>query len=119
MSTHTRVAHIHNDTHTHTHAHALTHSPTHVRHSGRLRDLSALSVCTSLVSLVADQNELKNIDSLPELPSLETLSLNKNDVADLDRFCTAALTKFPTVAHVSLLGNPCCPSELSGGTPEQ
>jgi Leucine-rich repeat (LRR) protein len=71
------------------------------------------------VSLVADQNELTSIDSLPELPLLETLSLNKNDITDLDRFIAAAIKRFPTLAHVSLLGNPCCPSELSGGTPEQ
>ena len=87
--------------------------------AGRLQDLSALWACTSLVSLVADQNELASIDSLPELPLLETLSLNKNNVEDLDRLIATAVKKFPALAHVSLLGNPCCPSELSGGTPEQ
>eukprot|EP00038_Savillea_parva_P026366 m.53547 g.53547 ORF g.53547 m.53547 type:complete len:1217 (+) comp7465_c0_seq1:63-3713(+) len=86
---------------------------------GCLNDLSGLESFRSLESLVADSNELTTLDTLPPLPKLTTLSLNKNKITDAHELARDLAAKCPRLAHVSLLGNPCCPSEIFGGTAEK
>ena len=70
-------------------------------------------------SLVADDNKLANIDSFPAIPTLRTLSLNKNLIASLAMFLRDAPVKFAGLGYLSLLGNPCCPSEIFGSEKEE
>jgi Leucine-rich repeat (LRR) protein len=87
--------------------------------TGELSNLSGVAHFSRLESLVADQNRLPDTESIPALPNLHTLSLNKNKITDILKFAADVGVKLPALAHVSLLGNPCCPSEIFGGTPEQ
>ena len=48
-----------------------------------------------------------------------TLSLNKNKLLSVDNIVRNAAEKFPKLAFLSLLGNPCCPSDLVGGTAQE
>eukprot|EP00035_Acanthoeca_spectabilis_P005084 m.110006 g.110006 ORF g.110006 m.110006 type:complete len:898 (+) comp12864_c0_seq1:545-3238(+) len=88
---------------------------------GEFRDLSALTGLVCLESLIADSNAIADSDlaHLPGIPGLKTLSLNQNRVQSLLAFVGFANVKYPRLAFVSLLGNPCCPSEVSGGTAEE
>eukprot|EP00039_Didymoeca_costata_P011880 m.168472 g.168472 ORF g.168472 m.168472 type:complete len:1024 (+) comp15319_c2_seq1:135-3206(+) len=86
---------------------------------GQVQSVEHLADFKNLESIVLDQNEIDSLDSFPVLPSLETLSLNKNNITSLKAVIRAAKKKFPNLKFISLLGNPCCPSELSGGTEAQ
>eukprot|EP00038_Savillea_parva_P013012 m.208375 g.208375 ORF g.208375 m.208375 type:complete len:984 (-) comp24124_c0_seq1:34-2985(-) len=87
---------------------------------GAFHDLSALSAFVCLESLVVDYNPLGDADlpNLPSLPGLKTLSLNHNKIHSLLAFVGFANVKYPGLTFISLLGNPCCPSPVSGGTEE-
>lgn len=88
---------------------------------GQFRDLSALSGLVCLESLVADSNMISDADlpNLPGIPGLKTLSLNHNAIQSLLAFIGFVNVKYPALVFVSLLGNMCCPSEVSGGSEEQ
>lgn len=86
---------------------------------GKLRRFSHLEGFKELKALIADQNEVVTLDSFPVLEELHTLSLNKNQITDVKNIVRNAKQKFPKLAFLSLLGNPCCPSEMTGGTSKQ
>lgn len=89
---------------------------------GHLSNLEALEACTSLETLICDQNRLMDGDlpNLPNLPdSLRAISLNRNKIASLLGFIGFAVLKFPNITFLSLLGNPCCASELTESTVKQ
>lgn len=48
----------------------------------------------------------------------QILSLNKNRIRGVNDFLMQAVDKFPALKHLSLLGNPCCPSEIFGESRE-
>eukprot|EP00039_Didymoeca_costata_P005593 m.82784 g.82784 ORF g.82784 m.82784 type:complete len:781 (+) comp12887_c0_seq1:173-2515(+) len=75
---------------------------------GNLSSLSPIRAFQSLETLVADQNELTSIATCPTLPRLKTLTLNNNRIEDMPSFLDDAKKKFPQIAFLSLLGNPCC-----------
>eukprot|EP00041_Stephanoeca_diplocostata_P023746 m.589449 g.589449 ORF g.589449 m.589449 type:complete len:1124 (-) comp22371_c0_seq6:281-3652(-) len=83
---------------------------------GALSNFESLVKFSTLESLVCDQNQLLNIESFPVLEHLDTLSVNKNNIASLTDFLGHAQNKFPKLSYLSMIGNPCCPSELTGGT---
>eukprot|EP00759_Apiculatamorpha_spiralis_P023126 PhF_6_TR27005/c0_g1_i3/m.39429 len=80
-----------------------------------LTDLSNLSSFRSLETLVLDNNELTSLDSLPELPRLITLWINKNSLKDIEGVLSVIAKRCPRLQYLSLLGNPCCSNELTGG----
>lgn len=87
---------------------------------GALHNLSALEVCECLDTIIADECELSDADLtyLPSLPdTLRALSLNKNKIESLLGFIGFASMKFPNLTFLSLLGNPCCRSELVEDNP--
>jgi hypothetical protein len=47
---------------------------------------------------------------------MQVLSLNKNQIVALGSFLVQAVDKFPALKHLSLMGNPCCPSEVFGAS---
>lgn len=70
-----------------------------------------------LKELILDNNNLSDI-TLPILPFLHTLSLNKNRVYSLDTLLDKLAKYTPQLEYLSLLGNPACPNELMDGDEE-
>jgi hypothetical protein len=66
---------------------------------------------SSLQSLIADDNGLccDTLQSLPPLPTLDTLWLNRNQLHDLPATMGALKTRCPRLTYLSMLGNPLCP----------
>jgi len=84
--------------------------------NGALNDLRSLARFENLQSLAADSNAIVSCDALPVMPSVQVLSLNKNQIVSLGAFLEQAVDKFPALRHLSLMGNPCCPSEIFGAS---
>uniref|UniRef100_A0A4W5NVJ9 Leucine rich melanocyte differentiation associated n=1 Tax=Hucho hucho TaxID=62062 RepID=A0A4W5NVJ9_9TELE len=75
------------------------------------RSLAGLKAFTGLEELVVDNNLLGNDLQLPRLPTLHTLTLNKNQIsfqALLEHLAEAT----PSLQYLSLLGNEACPNQL-------
>ncbi|XP_015420853.1 PREDICTED: leucine-rich repeat-containing protein C10orf11 homolog [Myotis davidii] len=77
-----------------------------------LRSLEGLSAFGSLEELVLDNNLLGNDLVLPGLPRLHTLTLNKNQITDLEHLLDHLAEVTPALEYLSLLGNVACPNEL-------
>jgi hypothetical protein len=75
------------------------------------RDLSRLSAFSSLKKLVVDNNDLeeKVLDSLPKMPTLDTLWLNNNSFIDLAVVLEVLSSKCPNLRVFSMMRNPACP----------
>jgi hypothetical protein len=58
---------------------------------------------------------MQSIETCPCLPGLQTLSLNLNAIVDIDELVDDVSDRFDNLVYISLLGNPCCPAELTGG----
>jgi len=81
----------------------------------RLTHVSNLEDFKSLVCLVLDNNEIgSDMNVFPELPALETLWVNNNNIQYLDRFLAAIRGKVPNLKYLSMLKNPCCPNYFVG-----
>uniref|UniRef100_A0A671E7H4 Leucine-rich melanocyte differentiation-associated protein n=1 Tax=Rhinolophus ferrumequinum TaxID=59479 RepID=A0A671E7H4_RHIFE len=76
------------------------------------RSLEGLSAFGSLEELILDNNLLGNDLVLPGLPRLHTLSLNKNQITDLECLLDHLAEVTPALEYLSLLGNVACPNEL-------
>ncbi|XP_047680768.1 leucine-rich melanocyte differentiation-associated protein isoform X2 [Prionailurus viverrinus] len=81
-------------------------------HCGDLRSLEGLSAFGSLEELILDNNLLGNDLVLPGLPRLHTLTLNKNQITDLESLLDHLAEVTPALEYLSLLGNVACPNEL-------
>jgi len=69
----------------------------------------------TLVSLVLDNNEIgSDMNVFPQLPHLETLWVNNNNIQYLDRFLSSIKGKVPNLKYLSMLKNPCCPNYFVG-----
>ncbi|CAH1795341.1 unnamed protein product, partial [Owenia fusiformis] len=79
----------------------------------RLRSLDGLEAFTSLEELVLDNNELNDTIAFPTIKRLHTLTLNKNQIRDLDPLLEQIKHHLPNVTYLSLLGNEACPNQLS------
>ncbi|XP_019601548.1 leucine-rich melanocyte differentiation-associated protein [Rhinolophus sinicus] len=77
-----------------------------------LRSLEGLSAFGGLEELILDNNLLGNDLVLPGLPRLHTLSLNKNQITDLECLLDHLAEVTPALEYLSLLGNVACPNEL-------
>jgi len=86
---------------------------------GKIEHFENMTKFECLKALIADQNNVSSLDSFPIMRDLHTLSLNKNKIDSLDVFLREASGKFPKLAFISLINNPCCPMEMFGATQEQ
>eukprot|EP00040_Diaphanoeca_grandis_P028790 m.167228 g.167228 ORF g.167228 m.167228 type:complete len:1159 (-) comp31460_c1_seq1:326-3802(-) len=86
---------------------------------GKIETFEEIAPFTCLKALIADQNNVSSLDSFPVMPHLHTLSLNKNNIDNLDVLLQTAQGKFPKLAFISLINNQCCPMEMIGATQEQ
>nr|XP_048282444.1 leucine-rich melanocyte differentiation-associated protein isoform X5 [Myodes glareolus] len=77
-----------------------------------LRSLEGLSAFRSLEELILDNNLLGDDLVLPRLPHLHTLTLNKNQITDLEHLLDHLAKVTPALEYLSLLGNVACPNEL-------
>ncbi|XP_019903154.1 leucine-rich melanocyte differentiation-associated protein isoform X2 [Esox lucius] len=78
----------------------------------QLRSLAGLKAFTGLEELVVDNNLLGNDLQLPRLPTLHTLTLNKNQVTDIEVLLEHLAMTTPSLQYLSLLGNEACPNQL-------
>merc|ERR1711916_354355 len=76
-----------------------------------LHDLEGLEGFSHLTSLVVDNNELCDC-ALPDAPKLETLSLNNNNLVDIENLLDQISEKYPSLRFLSLLKNPACPHPI-------
>uniref|UniRef100_A0A452U9K0 Leucine-rich melanocyte differentiation-associated protein n=1 Tax=Ursus maritimus TaxID=29073 RepID=A0A452U9K0_URSMA len=76
------------------------------------RSLEGLSAFGSLEELILDNNLLGNDLVLPGLPRLHALTLNKNQITDLECLLDHLAEVTPALEYLSLLGNVACPNEL-------
>uniref|UniRef100_A0A8C2MG86 Leucine-rich melanocyte differentiation-associated protein n=1 Tax=Cricetulus griseus TaxID=10029 RepID=A0A8C2MG86_CRIGR len=77
-----------------------------------LRSLEGLSAFRSLEELILDNNLFGDDLVLPRLPHLHTLTLNKNQITDLEYLLDHLAKVTPALEYLSLLGNVACPNEL-------
>nr|XP_020458894.1 leucine-rich repeat-containing protein C10orf11 homolog isoform X2 [Monopterus albus] len=78
----------------------------------QLRSLAGLKMFTELEELVVDNNLLGNDLRLPRLPNLHTLTLNKNQLTDIEALLEHLADVTPSLKYLSLLGNEACPNQL-------
>ncbi|XP_063047173.1 leucine-rich melanocyte differentiation-associated protein [Engraulis encrasicolus] len=78
----------------------------------RLRSLVGLSAFGELEELIVDNNLLGNDLQLPRLPHLHTLTVNKNQLTDIEALLEHLAEVVPSLEYLSLLGNEACPNEL-------
>eukprot|EP00667_Euglena_gracilis_P017783 EG_transcript_18804 len=72
-----------------------------------------------LTTLILDNNHLTDLDNFPKLPHLTTLWLNNNAISDLNRALDALDGMLPKLQYLSFLGNPACPTLMSGATEQE
>ncbi|XP_038639121.1 leucine-rich melanocyte differentiation-associated protein isoform X2 [Scyliorhinus canicula] len=77
-----------------------------------LRSLEGLEEFICLEELILDNNLLRNDLKLPRLPHLNTLTINKNQITELDSLLDHLAEVVPWLKYLSLLGNEACPNEL-------
>ncbi|XP_034538426.1 leucine-rich melanocyte differentiation-associated protein isoform X1 [Notolabrus celidotus] len=78
----------------------------------QLRSLAGLKMFTELEELVVDNNLLGNDLRFPRLPNLHTLTLNKNQLTDIEALLEHLADVTPSLEYLSLLGNEACPNQL-------
>ncbi|KAG7511763.1 leucine-rich melanocyte differentiation-associated [Solea senegalensis] len=78
----------------------------------QLRSLSGLESFAGLEELLVDNNLLGNDLRLPRLPHLHTLTLNKNQLTDIEALLEHLAAAAPSLQYLSLLGNQACPNQL-------
>lgn len=78
-----------------------------------LRSVKGLMGFHKLKELVLDNNNLSDDVEFPELETLETLTINKNKIKNLEIFMQKILESLPNLTYLSLLGNIACPNQLT------
>ncbi|CAH0725254.1 unnamed protein product, partial [Brenthis ino] len=78
-----------------------------------IETLKGLENFTRLEELILDNNKLGDSVKFPHLPKLKTLSINNNQITDLDSLIDKISENFPSLTYLSLLSNKACPNQLS------
>ncbi|CAB3238980.1 unnamed protein product [Arctia plantaginis] len=78
-----------------------------------IETLKGLEQFTKLEELILDNNKLTDAITFPRLANLKTLSLNNNQISDLDALMEKISQNFPSLTYLSLLSNKACPNQLS------
>ncbi|XP_021924365.1 leucine-rich melanocyte differentiation-associated protein-like isoform X2 [Zootermopsis nevadensis] len=78
-----------------------------------LMTLQGVEMFPNLEELVLDNNKLSDSVLVPQLPNLHILSLNKNNISNLESLLTKIAKNLPSLHYLSLLGNAACPNQLS------
>ncbi|XP_059056670.1 leucine-rich melanocyte differentiation-associated protein-like [Achroia grisella] len=78
-----------------------------------IETLKGLEQFNRLEELILDNNKLGDNITFPHLPYLRTLSLNNNQITDLDMLINKVNEHFPSLNYLSLLSNKACPNQLS------
>lgn len=81
-----------------------------------LSSLTGIERFTKLRELLLDSNRLGDDFTLPPMPSLTTLTLNKNRILDLKTLLAKLRVACPGLTFLSLIGNGACPNGLIYGT---
>lgn len=81
--------------------------------SNELRSLNGLYCFENLEELILDNNQLGDDVEIPVMANLHTLTLNKNNISNLDVFLDKVSKNLPSLKYLSLLSNQACPNELS------
>lgn len=81
------------------------------------RDLIFLANFKNLHTLILDNNVSIDVNTLPILPSLRILWLNKCGVNQLQKFLRHINICAPNIRQLSLMGNPCARTLLNGSPP--
>ncbi|KAL4240482.1 hypothetical protein ACF0H5_001274 [Mactra antiquata] len=79
----------------------------------QIKSLRGLEEFCNLEELVLDNNCINDQTLFPSLQQLHTLTLNKNQITDLDMLLQTIKLQFPKLTYLSLLGNSACPNQLS------
>eukprot|EP00045_Choanoeca_perplexa_P001867 m.22117 g.22117 ORF g.22117 m.22117 type:complete len:266 (+) comp11204_c0_seq2:291-1088(+) len=76
--------------------------------------LDSIAAFEKLEELILDDNSFRDGLTFPtELPSLHTLSLNKNQLENIEPLLVEVKRATPNITFLSLLGNQACPNELT------
>ncbi|XP_013200201.1 leucine-rich melanocyte differentiation-associated protein [Amyelois transitella] len=78
-----------------------------------IETLKGLEHFGRLEELILDNNKLGDGITFPYLPYLRTLSLNNNQLSDLEALIEQISERFPSLTYLSLLSNKACPNQLS------
>ncbi|CAH0763778.1 unnamed protein product [Diatraea saccharalis] len=78
-----------------------------------IETLKGLEKFGRLEELILDNNKLGDSVTFPFLPYLRTLSLNNNQITNLELLMDKILERLPSLTYLSLLSNKACPNELS------
>ncbi|PSN34291.1 Leucine-rich repeat-containing protein, partial [Blattella germanica] len=78
-----------------------------------LTTLQGVDKFLNLEELVLDNNNLTDAVQVPHLPNLQILSLNKNNISNLELLLNKVAHSLPSLHYLSLLGNVACPNQLS------
>lgn len=78
-----------------------------------IETLKGLEQFARLEELILDNNQLSDGIKFPKLPYLKTLSLNNNQIANLEDLVDKIRENFPVLSYLSLLSNKACPNQLS------
>ncbi|CAG9559784.1 unnamed protein product [Danaus chrysippus] len=78
-----------------------------------IETLKGLENFKKLEELILDNNRLGDSVAFPYMPHLKTLSLNNNQITDLDGLINKICENFPSLSYLSLLSNKACPNQLS------
>ncbi|XP_038223125.1 leucine-rich melanocyte differentiation-associated protein-like isoform X1 [Zerene cesonia] len=78
-----------------------------------IETLKGLDNFTRLEELILDNNKLGDNVSFPYLPYLQTLSLNNNQIENLESLVGKLSEAYPSLSYLSLLSNKACPNQLS------
>ncbi|XP_078036821.1 leucine-rich melanocyte differentiation-associated protein [Augochlora pura] len=84
-----------------------------------LTSITAVKYFERLQVLILDNNKLRDLKTLPRMPTLTTLSLNNNKISHIDGVLNRIRECCPNLVYVSLLGNPGCPDQLTNPTTEE
>ena len=79
----------------------------------RLSNLEGIQGFTELRELILDGNEIDDDVIFPVLNYLDTLTMNKNKITNLECLLDKISKHLPSLTYLSLLGNTACPNELS------